>query len=174
MKADLMKCRVCGTGLSEVAFDDPGPSLTSIRTVLDLPTQVLLCDVCGHAQSPDLPNIPQFYDTQYRISLDIDGHDQLYQNNEGQQVFRTAYQADMVLNLDIAHNAKILDFGAGKATTLKRVLDARPDIIPYVFDVSSDYTEHWAEWVPLENTATYRLPKNWGDKFDLITAHFVL
>ena len=101
MKFDYMECRVCGVKLPQVDFDDPGPSLTSIRTVLDLPTQVLLCDVCGHAQSPDLPDIPQFYDTQYRISLDIDGHDQLYQNSAGEQVFRTAYQAEMVLNLEI-------------------------------------------------------------------------
>jgi SAM-dependent methyltransferase len=76
--------------------------------------------------------------------------------------------------LGISRNAKILDFGAGKATTMKRVVDARPDLIPYVFDVSADYLEHWAEWVALENTATYKLPQHWGDKFDVITAHFVL
>lgn len=169
-----MKCRVCNVALSKIEFDDPGPSLTSIRTVLHLPTQVLLCDSCGHAQSPDLPNVSKFYDTQYRISLDIDGHDQLYENNAGEQVFRTAYQAELVLNLEIRHKAKVLDFGAGKATTLKRVVEARPDVIPHVFDVSTDYLEYWADWVPVENKATYELPQDWDEKFDLITAHFVL
>jgi 2-polyprenyl-3-methyl-5-hydroxy-6-metoxy-1,4-benzoquinol methylase len=160
--------------ISTPAFDDAGPSLTSIRTVLDVRTQVWLCDTCGHAQSPDLPDISEFYDTQYRISLDIDGHDQLYENNAGEQVFRTAYQAELVHSLSIPKMAKVLDFGAGKATTLQRLVKTNPDIVPYVFDVSTDYVEHWADWVPINQQATYELPQEWTGKFDLITAHFVL
>ena len=57
MTLDLMRCRVCNSDIVASAFDDEGPSLTSIRTVLDVRTQVWLCDNCGHAQSPDLPNI---------------------------------------------------------------------------------------------------------------------
>ena len=174
MNFDLAGCRVCGVMLSNTSFNDAGPSLTSIRTVLDVPTQVWLCDTCGHAQSPDLPDIPEFYDTQYRISLDIDGHDQLYENKAGEQVFRTAFQAEMLLNLAIPSKAKVLDFGSGKATTLQRLVKARPDIIPYVFDVSSDYLDYWADWVPVDHQATYKLPQEWSAKFDLITAHFVL
>ncbi|WP_298432869.1 methyltransferase domain-containing protein [uncultured Jannaschia sp.] len=167
-------CRVCAAKLDAPDFDDPGPSLTSIRTVLDLPTRVWLCENCGHAQSPDLPELSDFYDTQYRISLDIDGHDQLYENAAGEQVFRTAYQAELVAALEITNGAKVLDFGAGKATTLQRVIENRPDIQPHVFDVSRDYTEHWAGWVPEDQQATYALPDGWTDRFDLITAHFVL
>lgn len=167
-------CRVCDSIIPDVAFDDAGPSLTSIRTVLDIRTQVWLCETCGHAQSPDLPDVSEFYDTQYRISLDIDGHDQLYENASGEQVFRTAYQAELVGQLDIAKGAAVLDFGAGKATTLQRIYDARPDIAPHVFDVSTDYTQHWNSWVPANQQATYELPSAWNGKFDLITAHFVL
>lgn len=137
-------------------------------------TQVYVCDRCGHAQSPDLPALEEFYDTQYRISLDVDGHDQLYENARGERVFRTEYQAEIISGLDIPHGAKVLDFGAGKATTLARLVKLRPDISPHVFDVSSDYVDHWANWVPKGNQATYQLPAAWENHFDLITAHFVL
>jgi trans-aconitate methyltransferase len=167
-------CRVCAGTIETPAFDHPGPSLTSIRTVLDLPTQVFLCPACGHAQSPDLPDLKEFYDTQYRISLDIDGHDQLYENSSGEQVFRTDYQAELVEALDIPRGARVLDFGAGKATTLRKVLARRPDLVPHVFDVSEDYVEHWKGWVPSAQAATYELPDAWTGHFDLITAHFVL
>lgn len=169
-----MPCRVCGARLARPAFDDPGPSLTSIRTVLAMPTRVFLCPDCGHAQSPDLPDIRAFYDTQYRISLDIDGHDQLYQNRAGQAVFRTVYQAEMVQALEIPEGARVLDFGAGKATTLERLIGMRPDLSPHVFDVSRDYVTHWDTWVPKPQQATYELPPAWSGRFDLVTAHFVL
>jgi 2-polyprenyl-3-methyl-5-hydroxy-6-metoxy-1,4-benzoquinol methylase len=174
MTMDQATCRVCRGLLTAPAFDEAGPSLTSIRTVLDLRTQVWLCAACGHAQSPDLPDISEFYDTQYRISLDIDGHDQLYENAVGEQVFRTAYQAELLQSLSLEKGARVLDFGAGKATTLKRLATARPDIAPHVFDVSTDYVEHWADWIPSNQQATYALPQDWAGRFDLITAHFVL
>lgn len=174
MISNPTKCRVCSAILSAPAFDDAGPSLTSIRTVLNVRTQVWLCDTCGHAQSPDLPDVSEFYDTQYRISLDIDGHDQLYENNAGDQVFRTAFQAEMIQALTLPTEAKVLDFGAGKATTLQRLAQTRPDIVPHVFDVSTDYVEHWVDWVPINQQATYELPQDWSGRFDLITAHFVL
>lgn len=170
----LETCRVCSSPLGAPDFDRPAPALSSIRTFLPVATKVHVCAMCGHAQSPDLPELEDFYDTQYRISLDVDGHDQLYENASGEQVFRTEYQAEIVLGLDIPQNAKILDFGAGKATTLERVLKRRPDLESHVFDVSNDYVDHWQAWVPHENQATYALPTYWENRFDLITAHFVL
>lgn len=174
MNHTLQTCRVCGASIPAPAFDDPGPSLSSIRTVLPVPTQVFLCHACGHAQSPDLPDLKDFYDTQYRISLDIDGHDQLYENKAGERMFRTDYQAELVLALDIPDGAKVLDFGAGKATTLQKVVKQRSDIVPHVFDVSEDYVTHWQEWIAEENQATYEMPEHWTGRFDLITAHFVV
>ncbi|QYX55684.1 methyltransferase domain-containing protein [Roseovarius sp. SCSIO 43702] len=174
MTPSRTKCRVCGVLIETPAFDDPGPSLSSIRTVLPVRTQVYLCNQCGHAQSPDLPDLEEFYDTQYRISLDVDGHDQLYENREGERVFRTDYQAELVLALEVEKGAKVLDFGAGKATTLQKALAQRPDLVPHVFDVSEDYLDHWRDWIAAENQATYAMPERWTGHFDLITAHFVI
>jgi len=168
------QCRVCGAMIAAPSLSTPSPSLTSVRTVLNVPTEVYVCENCEHAQSPDLPDVKEFYDTGYRISLDVEGHDQLYENRDGVSVFRTEVQAEMMSELGLENGAKVLDFGAGKATTLQQYMIERPDIHPFVFDVSNDYSNHWQDWIPSENQATYKIPEHWKSKFDLITAHFVI
>ena len=167
-------CRACGAPLGAPDYDAPAPAMTSLSTRLDVATVVHVCRACGHAQSPDLPDVQAFYDHDYRISLQSDDHDQLYEMRGDGAVFRTAHQADLLLALDLRQGAKVLDFGAAKAATLARLLEARPDIVPHVFDVSEDYRPHWQGWLPAEAQATYALPGGWNGRFDLITAHFVL
>lgn len=167
-------CRICQEQLNHPDYLTPSPAITSLATSLDVPTAVSVCRACGHVQSPDLPNVQAFYDHDYRISLQSDDHDQLYAIEPEGPVFRTTHQAKLLLSLDMPQGSKVMDFGAGKATTLRLLLDHRPDIKPYVFDISDDYRAHWADWVPKGAQATYKIPKAWAEKFDLITAHFVL
>lgn len=170
----MIKCRICNTALGTVDYASSAPGLTSLSTRIDVPTEVFVCRDCGHAQSPDLPDVQAFYDHDYRISLQSDAHDQLYAIEAGQEIFRTEHQAKLVSQLDIPKGARILDFGAAKALTLRRVLQMRPDLQPYVFDVSEDYRAYWETWLSADAQATYVLPEEWVGKFDLITAHFVL
>ena len=148
--------------------------MTSLTTLIDIPTEVYVCENCAHVQSPNLPDVKAFYDTEYKISLQSDDHDQLYETKSGVPIFRTAHQAGLVLDLELPEGANILDFGAAKATTLRAVVEKRPDLVPHVFDVSNDYREHWSEWVAEENQATYELPEDWRGRFQAITAHFVI
>lgn len=168
------RCRVCAAALGAPDYTAPAPAMTSLSTWLDVPTEVHVCRACGHVQSPDLPDVQAFYDHDYRISLQSDDHDQLYEMGPSGPIFRTAHQAALLTALDVPQGARILDFGAAKATTTRRLVDQRPDLQPHVFDVSEDYRDHWAVWVPPEAQATYRLPADWTGRFDLITAHFVL
>jgi 2-polyprenyl-3-methyl-5-hydroxy-6-metoxy-1,4-benzoquinol methylase len=170
-----VRCRVCNSDLAAPIYQAPPPALTSLMTTLDVPTSVFLCPTCGHGQSADLPDLQKFYDTEYRISLGSDEHDQLYAMVDGKPVFRTGHQADLVLKMvDLRQGAAVLDYGAAKAATLRRVLDRRPDLHPHVFDVSRDYVAHWQSWIAEDRQATYELPQTWRGKFDLVTAHFVL
>jgi len=123
-----------------------------------VPTEVSVCRACSHVQSPDLPNIQAFYDHNYRISLQFDDHDQLYAIEPEGPIFRTTHQARLLLGLDMPQGSKVMDFGAAKATTLRLLLNLRPDLKPYVFDISEDYRAHWADWVPPDTQATYSLP----------------
>lgn len=153
----------------------PPPALTSVTTLLSVPTRVTVCRVCGHAQSDDLPDTAKFYDAEYRISLASDDHDQLYAAIEGRPIYRTDHQAELVLSLaDPRRGASVLDYGAGKATTLRKVIARRTDLVPHVFDVSDDYREHWDKWLQREHCAVGVLPADWQGRFDLVTAHFVL
>ncbi|MEZ5756514.1 MAG: methyltransferase domain-containing protein [Paracoccaceae bacterium] len=152
----------------------PAPSMTSLSTRLAVPTQVWVCRACGHSQSADLPDVKTFYDSEYRISLQSEDHDQLYEIGPDGPIFRTERQTALLLELNLKSGARVLDFGAAKAVTLRRFFAARPDIQPFVFDVSEDYRSFWSDWIPLASQATYQMPEEWSGTFDLITAHFVL
>ena len=174
-KGDKMShCRVCGATLSTPDYSAAAPAITSISTHLPIPTHTSICRHCGHGQSPDLPKIQEFYDTQYRISLQSDQHDQLYEVRDGRSVYRTQRQAEMLAAMDLPLNARVLDFGAAKGTTLRTLLESRPDLRPSIFDVSHDYVSFWQGWVPTSEQATHVLPAEWQGRFDLVTAHFVL
>lgn len=148
--------------------------MTSLSTRLTVPTEVWVCRACGHAQSADLLDIKTFYDSEYRISLQSVDHDQLYEVGPDGPIFRTEQQTSLLLELDLKLGAKVLDFGAAKAVTLRRLVAARRDIHPFVFDVSEDYRTFWSDWIPPASQATYQLPAGWSGSFDLIAAHFVL
>jgi SAM-dependent methyltransferase len=170
----MKACRICEHKLGAPDYATPAPSMTSLSTRIAVPTEVYVCRDCGHVQSPDLPDVQAFYDHDYRISLQSDDHDQLYALEDNMPVFRTEHQARLLEMVELAQGANVLDFGAAKAHTLRRLLSARPDLNAFVFDVSEDYRPHWAGWIKSEAQATYRLPDHWNGNFDLITAHFVI
>ncbi|MBW4530021.1 MAG: methyltransferase domain-containing protein [Aphanothece saxicola GSE-SYN-MK-01-06B] len=174
MSNTMNECRVCGALLPNPDYSASAPALTSIATHLAIPTQIYVCRNCGHGQSPDLPKIQEFYDTQYRISLQSDQHDQLYEVRDGEPVFRTQRQAEMLAAMKLPLQARVLDFGAAKGTTLRTLLQARPDLRPSIFDVSSDYVTFWQDWVPESEQAIHHIPAEWQGRFDLVTAHFVV
>lgn len=172
----MIDCRVCATQITATAYQTSAPALTSVMTMLDMPTQVFVCDRCGHAQCADLPDIRTFYDTGYKISLGTEDHDQIFAvAKDGTSIFRTDHQAALALRLlDLPANASLLDYGAAKATTLRKMMVARPDLHPHVYDVSSDYAAAWQGWIATENQATYETPVEWAGHFDAIMTHFVL
>lgn len=171
----MRSCRLCSAPLSLPEYSAAAPALLDGGKALDVSTEVFVCDRCGLAQSPDFPQMQEFYAHEYKVSLDSADHDQIITLGNGKSEFRTDFQKEAVLNLaDPCSGARVLDFGSGKATTLKKLRMARPDIVPYIFDVSEDYRPHWAAWVDPDKTATYKIPDAWLGRFDLVTAHFVL
>ncbi|OCP23021.1 MULTISPECIES: methyltransferase domain-containing protein [unclassified Ensifer] len=172
----MTACRVCGGDIATPTYEVPAPALTSIMTLLDVPTRVFICGACGHAQSDDIPDIKTFYDTGYRISLNSENHDQIFSVAEdGTIIYRTDHQAALALRLlDLPHGAAILDYGAAKADTLRKMTVARSDIRPHVFDVSADYATAWQGWLPAAAQAVYSVPEPWRENFDAVMSHFVI
>lgn len=172
----MMACRVCGSHIAEAAYEASAPALTTAMAFVDIPTLAFVCDECGHAQSGDLPDIEAFYDTSYQISLESDEHDQIFAvGADNQPIYRTDHQAAMSLRLlDLPPEAAILDYGAAKSTTLRKMHRARPDLRPHVFDVSADYRAAWQGWVAPEDQASYTVPAAWAGRFQAVMSHFVI
>jgi SAM-dependent methyltransferase len=171
----MKACRLCSASLPLPEYYAAAPSLLDGGQSLKIPTQVFVCDRCGLAQSPDFPNMQEFYSHAYKISLDSADHDQIVTLGDGRSLFRTDFQKEAVLKLAApCTGARVLDFGSGKATTLRKICAARPDIVPHVFDVSEDYLPYWREWIHPDAIATHNVPDEWRGQFDLVTAHFVL
>ncbi|HEV7306868.1 class I SAM-dependent methyltransferase [Ensifer sp.] len=172
----MTACRVCGSHIGAPSYEAPAPALTSGTTLLDVPTRVFVCGDCGHSQSDEIPDIQAFYDTEYRISLSSDNHDQIFAvAADGTIIYRTDHQAALSLRLlDLPEGASILDFGAAKADTLRKMVLARGDLRPSVFEVSSDYAPAWQGWVPEAAQATYAVPEAWKGTFDAVMSHFVI
>lgn len=170
-----MRCRICETPLGKPDYSADAPSLTDCGRIINIKTEIYFCNACGLSQSPNIPDIINFYAHEYKISLQAPDHDQLVSLKDGRSLYRTDLQAQLVLKLaPPIKGGRILDFGCGKATSLQKITRVRPDVKPFVFDVSDDYRESWADWVPIENCATHSTPESWSGNFDLVTCHFVL
>lgn len=171
---NLDGCRVCGIGIDQPSLDLPAPALTSTYEQVAMHTRVYVCASCGHVQSPDLPDMEAFYDTRFKCALDSEAFDQITEIRNGVPRYRTDIQADLALELvSVPKGARVLDFGAAKAATLRKIWARRPDISPHVFDVSDDYRSSWSAWLPSEAVATYEVPRSWRGRFDVVMAHYV-
>src|ERR1043165_2226642 len=116
-------CLVCASPLGAPLFVSPGAwSITSLCEVRQQPSAVFFCRVCGHLQTPPMADAAAYYDAQYRILIDSDEEDQLYQVVDGRPRFRLDHQAEPLRRkLPLPQGAAILDYGCAKGGTLKRV-----------------------------------------------------
>lgn len=148
--------------------------MTSLCELRGHAATVFHCDVCGHTQTAELENAAEFYDQDYRILVESEDEDQLYDVVDGKQVFRLTHQADTVLkSVDLPDGARVLDYGAAKGASLKKLCEQRPDLHPSLFDVSEMYVPFWERFVDASQWACYTIPDHWSGTFDLVTSYFV-
>jgi SAM-dependent methyltransferase len=122
-----------------------------------------------------MADLEEYYKTDYRILLGSEEEDQLYAVREGRPVYRADHQAKTFLAaVELPVGARILDFGAAKGATIRRVLASRPDVRAHFFDVSDMYVPFWRRIVPDGAFATHHLPQSWSHTFDVVVSFFVL
>lgn len=169
-------CAVCGDALGRPVFSSPGNwSVTSLCAVTTTPSIVYFCRSCGHVQTPAMADIETYYDTEYKILIESEEEDQLYQLVDGHRIYRLDHQADTLLRkLNPPHGAAILDYGCAKGGTLKRVLARRKDLRIHLFDVSETYIPFWKSFIPQDHWSTYRPNEAWTGRFDAVTSFFAL
>ena len=131
-------CHVCLAPLGDPVLDTRSPfSLTSLCLRHAGPTLVHLCTACGHAQTPVMDDVEAYYEQSYRILLASEDEDQVVDMAGDRPVYRTPLQLDTLLRrVALPDGAGVLDYGCAKASTLRALLQRRPDLAGHVFDVS--------------------------------------
>ena len=169
-------CNICNDPQGAPVYKSARPvSITSLCQVLDGLTRVWHCANCGHTQTAPLPVLEKFYAEDYHILTASEEEDQLYAVRAGQKIFRTEHQvATLLEKLDLPPNAQVLDYGCGKAATLKALRGHRDDVVPHVFDVGKQYRDFWNDFVPAGNQAVNEVPKEWAGRFAAVISFFAL
>ncbi|MCD6060392.1 MAG: methyltransferase protein [Moraxellaceae bacterium] len=169
-------CNVCSAPLGELLYESaPERSLTSLGRIYEGTTRVYSCTSCAHLQSTEMHAVDEFYDLDYDILVDSEEEDQIYEVRAGKPVYRTEHQVAVLLQkLDLPSGAKLLDYGCAKSSTVRMLLQQRPDLVPHLFDVSERYIPFWERFVQPENWATYEPRSEWEGRFDVVTSFFSL
>lgn len=171
-----MRCNVCDSPEGEPIFTSRSDTaLTSLCELRSGRVQVWSCPRCGHLHGQPLADTETYYAADYRILLDHDDEDQIYEYRDGAIVYRTDHQIDVLRRkLELPEHSMLLDYGCAKASTPKRLLDSRPDLQVHLFDVSDMYLRHWDRFVAPERRAVNQTPPSWTGSFDVVTSFFAL
>lgn len=169
-------CPVCSCQLADPVYRSYlGVMITSLCGLLPGAQEVYVCERCGHISSPALPDLEKYYATDYQILVASEDEDQLYSTSGGKMTYRFDHQLDTLLDkIKLPEGARVLDFGAAKGTTLKRLRENRPDIDAHLFDVSDIYLPFWARFSSPDNWAVFQVPATWMGRFDLIMSFYAL
>lgn len=172
----IVNCNICKYPLAVSIFSSKeNISITSLCEVHPQKTEVFFCKNCGHLQTTPLSDLEAYYDLSYKILIDTEEEDQLYQVIDGQKKYRIDHQVETLLNkVILPQDARILDYGCAKSTTFKKLVQIRSDLTPHLFDVSEMYLAFWEKFVQADNWATYTVKPEWDEYFDLATSFFAL
>ncbi len=172
-----VKCLVCNSTNVRPLFETPdGAAFTSAQVATKSEqVTISICDNCSHAQTPPIENIEEYYSRLYNFQANSIEEEDLYEVRSGKEIYRSEHQAYCVQDrFDLSRNLRVLDYGCAKAKTLKRLVVANPNIIPYVFDVSDTYTHFWNEFVPVANQSVNSLGSNCLGSMDITLSFFAL
>ena len=170
----MIKSALTGKIIEQPIYKSTGNrSITSLSEIYNGPTEVYLDEEIGHLQTLEIESIDKYYDKEYKFFNQSDEDDVLYNVINGKEIFRQQHQVDtLALKIEMKPGMHILDYGCGKGTVLKRLLEKKYDIIPYLFDVSESYVHLWNKFVKPERYASYQTRPEWKAQFDLITSFF--
>jgi len=172
----MNSCLVCGSsGLVPLLHLPEGLTITSLCKTIEGRVSSYFCRGCGHVQTTPLPNLSAYYADNYQILAQSAEEDQLLTLSNGEMAYRLQHQAETLLDsVEIPFGAKILDYGCAKAETLRRICQARSDLVPHCFDVSDDYSGFWKTFVAEGNWSTHQVRQEWDSHFDFVTTFFAL
>jgi SAM-dependent methyltransferase len=176
MSAPAPACNVCGGPPgSPVYRSADNASITTMNKVIPGRTEVYFCGACGHLQTTELPDLDRYYASEYEINLATDDDDQLYKVVDGRPVYRAEHQAGVLMEkVALPENARVLDYGCAKAATLRKIVAARPGIVPMAFDVTDKYVPFWKKFVADGDWSISRPRPEWRGTLDAVLSFYAL
>jgi SAM-dependent methyltransferase len=170
----MKTCRICSSELSRPFWQAPrAVAVSSLARPVTHDVEIYICSSCGHIQKERAEEPSVYYDKSYNFYTDSDDSDQIYDVDGPTIIYRNQHQAETFLELiDLPRGAAVLDFGAAKGASLRHIRRQRPDIDPFVFEVSEAYVPFWRKWFGEGHYACYELPDAWTSKFDAVFSGF--
>lgn len=169
-------CRVCNQQIPVIFYrSGMSSSITSLGELFPEETIIHQCRHCSHIQTKPMLNLKEYYDQSYKILANSEDEDQLYVDDSGHKELRAVHQAKVLMaKIDISRKMNVLDYGSGKAATLKKIYEIAPSISPHVFDVSSEYQTYWEKFISDSNCSVHVLNQEWRSQMDLVVSFFSL
>jgi len=168
-------CRVCASPVEPIYRSVTDVALNSSATVLRAHTNVDLCLACEHVQTQPISDLTTYYSSEYNFRAGSPEEDDLCMAGGATPAFRSDIQAAIVeAKLDLDRVQNVLDFGSGKARTLRLLAERHPAIRPHAFDVSDVYREFWNEFIAPDAQASFEIPPAWRANFDVVLSFFAL
>ena len=169
-----MKCNICGTPSSAPIFESTSESsITSLCELRSLKTKVWFCENCLQLQSPAMVDNIEYYAEDYRILLNHEEEDQIYEAFEDAIVYRTDHQTNVLKQkVDLSKLERVLDYGCAKSSMTKKLAATSPTTIFSLFDVSDMYVEYWKKLPSISGWAINETPAEWSNSFDMVTSYF--
>ncbi|WP_417425565.1 class I SAM-dependent methyltransferase [Hoeflea sp.] len=167
-------CPVCGSAdLKLIYHSRTQTSLSSLCQVLPGAKLVSHCRECGHLIGNGVADAESFYELEYRILLDDEDEDQIYEVRDDKIVSRTDHQLSVfVEKLAPGPNLAVLDYGCAKAAMARRLSEQYPGFDMHLFDVSQMYEPFWDRLVSKHRQSVNETPAVWNGRFDLVTSYF--
>jgi SAM-dependent methyltransferase len=172
---DDRACRVCGAVVEQLYRSPSDVAITSSASIIEATILVDSCSVCGHVQTQPITDLATYYSSQYNFQASSADEDDLCTRGGLGLVYRADLQAAIVEKLLAPAAAiNVLDYGSGKARTLRLLAQRNAAIKPHVFDVSDAYRSYWDEFVSRDAQASFTIPGAWRGYFDAILSFFTL
>ena len=172
----MTHCNVCGEAFGEPIYQSGSTvSLTTMNTLIDGETTLHFCETCGHTQTHALEDLERYYAQEYEINMDSDDDDQLYDVVDGQEIYRSDHQANVLMQkIDLTQFNKVLDYGCAKAATLRKVRAKTPGLESFLFDVTDKYIPFWEKFPDPKQFASFDPDPAWNGSIDVLLSFYAL
>jgi SAM-dependent methyltransferase len=169
-------CNVCACNLTSPIYQSvDNSSITTMNKIISGKTEVYFCEACSHLQTNELPNLVEYYAKEYEVNTASEESDQLYKVVDGKLIYRADHQAAVLLSkVDFAPGMRVLDYGCAGSPTLRKVIEAHPEVKPFLFDVTDRYIPSWEKFPQKAEWSTHQPDSAWHGTMDIVLSFYAL